>query len=73
MHSLNRPVFGAIAFALLTLLASATPQFQGPNGVVTLAAGTGATLAAVRESDTLVNQVWSYNDLTTQQPVLPCA
>ena len=57
MHALNRPVFGAVALALLTLPASATAQLQAPNGVVTLAVGTDATIAALRESDALVNQL----------------
>jgi Zn-dependent metalloprotease len=75
MHVLNRPVFGALALALLTLPTSATAQLQAPNGVVTLAAGTGAPIAALRESDTLVNQLTRDGSLRltaqTDDPLAP--
>jgi len=75
MHALNRPFFGTVALALLTLPASATAQLQPPNGVVTLAVGTDATIAALRESDTLVNQLTRDGSLRltaqTDDPLVP--
>ncbi len=70
MHALNRLVFGAVTLALLTLAASVAAQPQAPNGVLTLSAGSGSAITALREADTLVNQLTRDGSLriTRQDP-----
>jgi bacillolysin len=57
MHELNRFAFGAVFLALLTTPTLATAQLPASNGLLTLAAGSGSALTALREADTLVNQL----------------
>ena len=57
MHALNRLVFSAVLFTLLILPRPASAQAPASNGILTLSAGSGSALTALREADTLVNQL----------------
>ncbi len=75
MNELTRLLAGASAVAAIAVLTSSTAQLQDRREVLTLAAGGVSSLAALRETDALVDQLRRDRSLrlaaSTDDPLVP--